>query len=46
MPQLATQRLGGLGVDDELELGRPLDRQVTPVRSLEDAVDEYGGAPS
>ena len=39
------ERLGGLEVDDQLELGRVLHRQVARLLALEDAVDIAGGAP-
>jgi hypothetical protein len=38
------ERFGGLHVDDELELGRLLDRKIPGVRPLEDHVDVVGGA--
>ena len=38
------ERLGGLEVDDERELGRLLDRQVGGLGALEDLVDIDGGA--
>ena len=38
------KRRGGLQVDHQLEPGRPLDRQVCGLGSLEDLVDEHGGA--
>jgi hypothetical protein len=34
-----------LGVDDELELGRGLHRQVARYGALQDPVDIVGGAP-
>src|SRR5262245_45489088 len=40
-----TKRLRGLEVDDQLELGRRLDRQVGRFLSLEDAVDVSGRTP-
>jgi hypothetical protein len=39
------QRLGGLQVDRELELGWLLDRQVARLGALQDLVDVAGGAP-
>ena len=39
------ERLGGLEVDDQLELGRLLDGEVGGLRALEDLVHEVGGAP-
>ena len=33
------QRLGGLEVDDELKLVRPLDGQIAGFRTLEDAIN-------
>jgi len=41
-----TERLGGLEVDDQLELGRKLYRQITRLVALEDAIDIGGGATS
>src|SRR5215470_6976683 len=38
------QRLRGLEVDDQLELGRLLDRDVTGRRAPQDFVDERRGA--
>ena len=38
-------RLGGLKVDDELELGRGLHRQVGRLLALEDAIDVARGLP-
>src|SRR6185436_18650408 len=38
--------LGGLEVDDELELGWLFDRQVGRLRALEDLIDEGGCASS
>src|SRR6266567_5102758 len=37
--------LGGIDVDDEIELGRDLDRQVARFRSVQDAIDMAGGSP-
>src|SRR5258708_7074833 len=37
-------RLGGLQVDDKLELGRKLSRQVVRLRAAQDAVDIVRGA--
>ena len=39
------ERLGGLEVDDQLELGRRLHRQVGRLLALEDAIDIAGRAP-
>ena len=39
------ERLGGLEVDHQLELGRLLHRQVGRLLALEDAIDVAGGAP-
>ena len=39
------ERLGGLEVDHQLELGRLLDRQVGGLGALENSVDIGGGAP-
>ena len=40
------ERLGGLEVDDQLVLGRRLDRQIGGLLALEDAVNvAHGGAP-
>ena len=36
---------GGLEIHHQLEPGRPLDRQVGRLRTLENLVDENGGAP-
>ena len=38
------ERLGGLEVDDQLELGRLLHRQVGRLLALEDAIDIAGCA--
>src|SRR5262245_27139261 len=38
------ERLGGLEVDDQLEFGRLLHRQVRWLLALEDAIDVAGGA--
>ena len=38
-------RFRGLEVDDKLEFGGLLHRQVTGLGSLQDAVDVIGGAP-
>src|SRR5258707_13454206 len=37
-------RLGGLQVDDKLELGRKLNRQIVRLRAAQDAVDIVRGA--
>jgi hypothetical protein len=37
--------LGGFEVDDEIELGRDLDRQIAGLRSTQDAIDMGGRAP-
>jgi len=39
-------RLGGLQVQNQLELGRLLDRQVGGLGALEDTIDIVCGAPS
>ena len=39
------ERLRGLQVDAQAELGRPLDRQVAGARALQDLVHLDGGAP-
>ena len=39
------ERLGGLEVDDQLELGRRLHRQVAGFLALEDAIDVGGRSP-
>ena len=39
------ERLGGLEVDDQLELGRRLHRQVGRLLALEDAIDVAGRLP-
>ena len=39
------ERLGGLEIDDQLELGRLLDRQVGRLRPSQNLVDIVGGAP-
>jgi hypothetical protein len=33
------ERLGGLEIDDQLEFGRPLDRQIGGLGALEDLSD-------
>jgi hypothetical protein len=38
------ERLGGLEVDDQLERGRLLDRQVSGLRTFQDLVDIDGGS--
>src|SRR5262245_2027050 len=40
-----TEGLGGLEVDDELELGRLLDGEVARLSTFEDLVDVASGAP-
>jgi hypothetical protein len=37
------ENASGFEVDDQLELGGELDRQIRGLRSLEDAVDVAGG---
>ena len=37
--------LGGLEIDDQIELGRLLDRQVGGLRPAQDLVDIIAGAP-
>src|SRR5215475_2672566 len=37
--------LGGLEIDDELEPGRQLDRQLARLGTIEDAIDIGGGTP-
>ena len=39
------ERLGGLEVDDEVEFGRLLDREVTRLRPAQNLVDIVSGAP-
>jgi hypothetical protein len=39
------KRLGGLEIDDQLEFGGLLDRQITRLFALEDTVDIGRGAP-
>ena len=39
------ERLGGVQVDDEIELGRLLDRDVGRLRPAQNLVDIVGGAP-
>ncbi len=39
MPRVDAQRLGGLEVDHQLELGRPLHGKVADLRTFEYAVD-------
>src|SRR5215831_4582539 len=39
------ESLGGLEVDDQLELGWLLDGQVSGLRALEDPIHEVGGVP-
>jgi len=38
------QRVRGFAIDDELEPGRLLDRQINRLRALENAADKIGGA--
>jgi hypothetical protein len=40
------KRLGGLQIDDEIELGRLLDREVSGLCSAHNLVDIFGGALS
>src|SRR5258706_11948750 len=40
-----SERLGGIEVHDQLELGRLLDRQVRRIRALEDMIDIGRRAP-
>ena len=39
------ERFGGLEIDDEIEFGRLLDRDVGRLRSAQNLVDKVGGAP-
>ena len=39
------ERLGGRQIDDEIELGRLLDREVGRLRPAQNLVDIVGGAP-
>ena|SRR5947207_4305616 len=39
------ERLGGLQINDQLELGRQLDRQICWFSTLQDLIDIGGGAP-
>ena len=39
------ERLGGRQVDDQIELGRLLDREVGRLRPAQNLVDIVGGAP-
>ena len=39
------KRLGGRQIDDEVELGRLLDRNVGRFRPAQNLVDKLGGAP-
>ena len=39
------ERLGGRQIDDQIELGRLLDRDVSRLRPAQNLVDEVGGAP-
>ena len=43
-PDVEPNRLGGFQVDDQLELGRRLHRQVGGLLALEDAIDIAGRA--
>ena len=38
-------RFGSGQVDDEIELGRLLDRKIGGLRPAENSIDEIGGAP-
>src|SRR6516165_7237212 len=40
-----TEQLGGRQIDDEIELGRLLDRNVAGLRSAQNFVDIVTGAP-
>jgi hypothetical protein len=40
-----TDRLGGLEIDDQLELGRELHRQIAYLRAAEDTVDKVAFRP-
>jgi len=42
---MMAERLCGLQIDHQFELGRLLDRQVGRFSALENLVDENGGAP-
>ena len=37
--------LGGLEIDDEIEFGRLLDRDVGGLRPAQNLIDQLGGAP-
>src|SRR5262249_12953923 len=39
------ERLGGRQIDDEIELGRLLDRDIAGLRPAQNLVDQFGGAP-
>ena len=39
------ERLGGLEIDDEIEFGRLLDRDVGGLRPAQNLIDQLGGAP-
>ena len=39
------ERLGGREIDDELEFGRLLDRDIAGLRPAQNLVDQLGGAP-
>ena len=39
------ERLGGLEVDDQLEFGRLLDRDVGGLRPAQNLIDQLGSAP-
>ena len=43
--QLDADRLGGLEIDDEIELGRLLDPKVGRLRPAQNLVNVVGGAP-
>src|SRR5208283_3366249 len=45
MRNCEAERLGGDEIDDEIELGRLLDRDVGGLRSVENLVDKIAGAP-
>ena len=40
-----TERFGGLEIDDQVELGRRLNRKVSRLLTLKNAVDVAGRAP-
>src|ERR1700674_2349126 len=43
--KIEPERLGGLEIDDELELGRLLDGKIGRLGPLQDSIDIDGGAP-